>query len=1188
MERKVLWTPAPSNASTELSKFQAFVEKEHSVHFQSYQELYQWSTDNTTQFWKACWDYCRIIHSQPPSEILDATKTMDQVPEWFKGARLNFAENMLKYRDDHVAIISTGEQLTPYSLTYAELYDKVEKVARSLRRSGVLVGDRVAAYLPNTEHAIICMLAASGVGAVFSSASPDFGVQGTLDRLGQIQPKLLFCVESVYEDGKLQSEVGKLVDIVNGLPSLEKVVFCGDVGDDALRVPKSMSMDSFILLSADDTTPFNFEQLPFDHPLVIMFTSGSTGKPKCLIHRAGGLLLQHRKEHLIHTSMSRKDVFLYYTTTGWMMWNWQVSALAEGSTLVLFSGKPFLPTPGVLFKVVEDHKITKLGISAKYIQSIRDAGLTPAKSYDLSSLDTIYSTGSPLSSEGFDYIYEFISPNVMVSSITGGTDICSLFGAPNTNIPVIRGQVQCRGLGMSVDVWDDEGKSIVDFPGELVCTRPMPCMPIGFLNDSDGSKYRAAYFYNPRFPNVWFHGDYVQLDSVYGGLVMLGRSDGTLNPRGIRFGSADLYTIVEDFVEVMDSLAVGHKASNNDEVVVLFLKINPNFTFSQELVTHIKERISSQLSSAHVPAIIMPIADIPYTLSGKKTEVVVKRLLAGTPPATTSALRNPESITHFLNLDLDTPITSTSSKLANDNIAIAISEMAAAAINQPALSGLDFSFAEAGFDSLTVLRVKTFLSEKYQYLIDAHALLLFGTRPSTLSRDIRDAAFRKNDPVTTDVTVSNEKAGSKGQTGSYELSLAVQRLAGAWVGAALFHLPIVPGILRRRISFELNTLFLGTVALTREGEAVDGDRLRKATTKLAQLHPALRTRVDFLGSKYAKNILEPIARVLMPIQTTAVLNNPEDSFNLIKASEKAIHDIAAIQKLAAPTFAGSKRMGVVIWNETSSFVVLGLNHISFDMETREIYIRHLKMLYQDPDRKDIYPSKLMDWSFVWAAARSHFEPLPSRFPITRVSSKSLITTKIDYSILSVRIPQGVAGVDLMASLLVLMLQIIWPITNNKNERSVGYLSCINVAKEGYSGNGLIETYSIVQIPETRTLQALLAAFKSRKTYLLTDHVAHPHRYTGHVFMNMRIRSHSEPDTSLKSLNRKKTWPIVAGSMFVHFDVWPGSDRLTAQLLLTHDLKKGVCETLGSRCQQTLREWGLKSEIIMTGELPVLG
>ncbi|TPX36706.1 hypothetical protein SmJEL517_g01202 [Synchytrium microbalum] len=1207
MERRVLWSPK-ARFPSELKQFQAYVEKRHALeHFLTYEEFWQWSVDNLDAFWKAVWDYCEVTHSASPSEVLQTGVMMDEIPEWFKGARLNYAQNMLKYRDNHIAVISTGEQLTPHSLTYAELYDQVEKVAKSLRKCGVKVGDRVAAFLPNTEYAIICMLAASAVGAVFSGASPDFGVQGTLDRLGQIEPKVLFCTDTVFEDGRHQSQIDKLEVIVQGLPSLEHVVFCpfdGVIPEESFKVPKSMSMDAFIQLSAEDSAPFYFEQLPFDHPLVIMFTSGSTGKPKCLVHRAGGLLLQHRKEHLIHTSMSRKDVFLYYTTTGWMMWNWQVSALAEGATLVVFSGKPFLPTPGVLFKVVEDHKVTKFGISAKYIQSIRDASLNPSALYDLSTLDTVYSTGSPLSPEGFEYIYASISSTVMVASITGGTDICSLFGAPNTDLPVICGQVQCRGLGMSVDVWDEEGNSVIDSPGELVCTRPMPCMPIGFLNDSDHSKYRAAYFYNSKFPHVWCHGDYVQLDSVYGGLVMLGRSDGTLNPKGIRFGSADLYRIVEDFPEVSDSLAVGYKSpKSEDEIVVLFLKMEAAFTFSPEFGNLIKLRIREQLSPAHVPAIVMPIDDIPYTLSGKKTEVVVKRLLAGVPPASASALRNPEAIKFFSDLQLDKVISSAPMVPADDEIAMEISKMASTVINQPNLVGGDFCFVDAGFDSLTILRVKMYLGERYRYLIDAHALLLPGTTPTSVAKDIREASTRKavyggGSSVFegSDVTLTEAKGVPSPfsitgpivpvvESSSYELSLSSRRMAGTWVSATFLHLPILPNILRWRVAHEYFVHYLETLPLARDGESVKQARLTMALTRLAELHPPLRTRLQHVGT----NILsETIASLIMPIKTTAILNDPAASFTLVKVPEHQMYDWNALHRLVQPTLSKGRQMMVAVWSESCSFIILGMAHMAFDMETRAIYFNHLKRLYKDLDRKDVYPTRLMDWPFVLSAALTRFQPLPNDTPITRITSKVPILTTMDYFTINVKIPKGQLATEMMAASSVGILKLIQDSTTSKGEFSMGYLGVADVAKDGYSGNGTVETYSVLNLPKDINQQECLAVFKTRKTYVVLDHLKHIRRYAGMVFLNLRVRSTPEPEIQMRSLCTNKIWPNNGGSLWMHFDIWPDSDVVMISFWVSHNLKGGLHKTLGSRVQHFFHQWGMKSDMTVNGSLPVLG
>ncbi|TPX47808.1 hypothetical protein SeLEV6574_g02430 [Synchytrium endobioticum] len=1204
MHRQVLWTPQPGTPS-QLKSFKRFVENRHAQQFGNYDELWKWSVDCLDDFWKDVWDYCNIIHSAAPTTILDTSKHMNEVPEWFTGARLNYAENLLRYRDDHVAIIATGELSTPQKLTYTELCDKVEKLATTMRAANVKVGDRVAAFLPNTEHAIVCVLASAAIGAVFSSTSPDFGVGGTLHRLGQIQPKLLFCVESVFEDGKQQSQLEKLVAIVHGLPSLETVVFCDNISSPSTlqAVPKSTTMKSFLALAANITEPFHFEQLPFDHPLVIMFTSGSTGKPKCLVHGAGGLLLQHRKEHLIHTSMSRQDKFFYYTTTGWMMWNWQVSALAEGATLVLFSGKPFLPTPAALFKIAADHKVTKFGVSAKYIQSIRDAQLEPHKLYDLSSLDTIYSTGSPLSPEGFDFIYQSISPNVMLSSITGGTDICSLFGAPNTDLPVVRGQVQCRGLGMAVDVWDEEGKTLYDCPGELVCTKPMPCMPIYFLNDEGGARYRASYFSNTNFPHVWFHGDYVRLDSVYKGLTMLGRSDGTLNPKGIRFGSADLYAIVEEFPEVADSLAVGYKpALSDDEVVVMFLKMAPKTQFTPELSNRVKIRIHKQLSAGHVPAIVMPIEDIPYTISGKKPEVVIKRLLSGVLPTSTAALRNPESILHFLNLQFDKLTSSAPVVPFNDEIAMAISKTAASIINKPDLAGEDFSFSEVGFDSLNILRVKMFLGDKYHYLIDAHALLQPGTTPTSVSRDIREAAVRRaalydSSTVSSETTIlTNRKSNDNVVVSTkpvlachipaeYELSLSSRRMAGLWVFPTFRHIPILPHVVRRRVAHEYFVHYLETIPLAEDGQGIKYVKLMRAMTRLCELHPVLRTRLQRVG---ARQLSEPIAQLFLPYKTTARLNEPTKSFDLVKVSGDAMYDLNALNRYVRRTFSGGRRMMVVAWNESCSFVVLGIQHMVFDMETREIYFDHLKKLYQSLDRKDVYSTRLMDWPFVLDVALSRFQPLPMDIHITRVPSKFPIFTTMDYFTIHVKIPKGQNATVLMVAAAVGLLQLLHCNTTSKGQPFMGFLGVTDISKEGYSGNGTVEIYSVLEIPKELDQQSCLAAFKSRRSYLVMDHVKNLQKYAGVIFVNLRVRTAAEPEVTMRSLCSDKLWPNNGGSVWIQFDIWPENDVMMISFWVSHNLRGGLHKTFGSRAQHFLRHWGLKSEMTVSGNLPVLG
>ncbi|KAI9095263.1 hypothetical protein DFS34DRAFT_191801 [Phlyctochytrium arcticum] len=644
-----LWTPS-NVENTQMERFRAFVQRRHEVQLPDYHALWKWSVDKYPEFWACVWDYCGIRASVPYSEVVEKDVSMDKIPKWFKGARLNFAENMLTRRDDHPALIGAGEAYAKVAYTYHELYERVRILAGAMRAQGVRPGDRIAGYLPNCPETVVIFLATVSIGAIWSSTSPDFGITGVLERFTQIKPKLLFSVNAVVYNGRSHNHLQKLHEVAAGLDSVDKVIVFPFVDEpfDMTNIPNAEHYDQFLSYFKEDGQPMHYEQLPFYHPLVILYSSGTTGKPKCIVHSAGGVLIQHLKEHVIHGDLNSKDVYFYYTTTGWMMWNWLVSGLGAGSTLVLYDGSPFKPSPTRLWDLIDELDITVFGTSAKYIQSLQEAKIFPAKSHKLTHLRTIYSTGSPLKPESFDYVYKHIKKDVLLGSITGGTDIVSLFAGHNAALPVYRGEIQCRCLGMSVEAWDDDGKPVLDVPGDLICTKPFPVMPVYFWNDQDNAKYRGAYF--DRFEGVWYHGDFILVNSATGGFHMLGRSDGTLNPAGVRFGSAELYNILDEFPQFADTLVVGQKRGS-DERVVLFCKMAPEYPeLTPEILEAIKSSIRARLSARHVPAVILPIADIPHTVNGKKVEVAVKRIISGEKVVASGTLANPECLELYYNI----------------------------------------------------------------------------------------------------------------------------------------------------------------------------------------------------------------------------------------------------------------------------------------------------------------------------------------------------------------------------------------------------------------------------------------------------------------------------------------------------------------------------------------------------------
>jgi len=608
-----------------------------------YYTIHRWSVEHPDQFWAEIWDYCGIIHSKVYNEVVDDPQKMPGA-KWFSGSRLNFAENLLRRKDDHKALIFWGEDSVRRELTYNELYEAVKKTAAGLRRLGVKTGDRVAAFMPNMPETIIAMLATTSIGAVWSSTSPDFGTKGVLDRFSQIEPKVIFAADGYFYKGKKFNTQDKLKEILKDLQSLEYVVMVDYIGECDLRlIPNSISWQN---LAQNTGQELKFEQLPFDHPLYIMYSSGTTGLPKSIVHSAGGTLIQHLKELVLHSNLNENQTIFYYTTCGWMMWNWFVSSLAVGATLVLFDGNPFYPGPDALLKMADELDINFFGTSAKYIASLEAAGIKPNEISDFKNLKVIASTGSPLLNESYQYVYHDWKEDVQLSSIAGGTDIISCFMLGNPTLPVYEGEIQCKGLGMDVDCFDDYGRSQTGKLGELVCKTAFPSMPIYFLNDLKGEKYFNSYF--SEYPGIWRHGDNVVI-SKHGGITMYGRSDATLNPQGVRIGTAEIYRVVETMDEIEDSVVIGKKESG-DEVVVLFVKMNIGYRFNEELINKIKAAIRTNCSPRHVPSIIKEVPDIPHTINGKKVEIAVKKIIHGEEVKNRDALANPESLEFFYDI----------------------------------------------------------------------------------------------------------------------------------------------------------------------------------------------------------------------------------------------------------------------------------------------------------------------------------------------------------------------------------------------------------------------------------------------------------------------------------------------------------------------------------------------------------
>jgi acetoacetyl-CoA synthetase len=643
---KLLWQPSEAQIKqTNIYRFMTVVNQKYDQDFKDYASLYQWSIDNIADFWATLWEFADIVASQPYDQVIDDVSKMPGA-RWFSGTRLNFAENLLRYRDDRVALIFKGEGQPSLKITYAQLYDEVARLARSLRQAGVQSGDRVVGFMPNMPAATTAMLAAASIGATWSSCSPDFGIKGVLDRFGQIKPKVLFTANGYSFKGKNIDSIARIADVLKQLPSIEKVVVVAytDPRADISAIPNAVHYDDFRSSEAD--LAIEFEQLPFDHPLYIMYSSGTTGLPKCMVQSAGGILIHHLKELMLHTDLKREDRIFYFTTCGWMMWNWLTSSLAVGATLVLFDGNPFHPHPAALWEMAQEEKVTIFGTSAGYIAALINAGVKPAQDYDLSSLRAVLSTGSPLPAESFEFIYAEVKKDLQLASIGGGTDLNGCFALGNPMGPVYAGELQCRGLAMDVRAFDETARELINEEGELVCCKPFPSMPIYFWDDPDGSKYHSAYF--DVYPNIWRHGDFVTVTDR-GGVVMLGRSDATLNPGGVRIGTAEIYRQVEQMDEIDDSVVIGQNW-NNDIRVILFVQLAAGQELTDELKNKIKQTIRTNASPRHVPAKILSVPAIPYTLNMKKVELAVKKIVQGQPVLNKDALSNPEALDYYADM----------------------------------------------------------------------------------------------------------------------------------------------------------------------------------------------------------------------------------------------------------------------------------------------------------------------------------------------------------------------------------------------------------------------------------------------------------------------------------------------------------------------------------------------------------
>jgi len=640
---KMLWQPSKQQVeATNMYRFMETVNSRYGTKLTNYPDLYQWSLANLADFWALMWEFGGVVHSDGYRQVVDDPSKMPGA-KWFDGARLNFAENLLRYRDGQTALVFKGDGLAPTHMTYAQLYDEVARLAKALKGAGVQTGDRVVGFMPNMPATMVAMLAATSMGAVWSSCSPDFGIKGVLDRFGQIKPKIIFTADGYRFKGKTIDCLERMAGIVRELPSLEKVVVVPYINERATLGCLAKAVHYADFVTSKQGLEIDFVQLPFDHPLYIMYSSGTTGLPKCMVQSAGGILIHHLKELLLHTDLKRADTIFYFTTCGWMMWNWLTSSLATGATLVLYDGNPFHPHPGVLWEMAANEKISVFGTSAGYIAALMAAGVEPGKDYDLSALRTVLSTGSPLSVEGFEFIYREVKADLQLASIAGGTDLNGCFALGNPMGPVYAGELQCRGLAMKVMAVDPYGKEVVNEKGELVCAAAFPSMPIYFWDDPDGRKYHSAYF--DVYPGIWRHGDYIMVNDR-GGVVIYGRSDATLNPGGVRIGTAEIYRQLDQMAPIADSVVVGQEWKG-DVRVILFVKMAPGQELTEALQNQIRQTIRTNASPRHVPAKIIAVPDVPYTLNMKKVELAVKKIIEGKPVLNRDALANPQVLDFY-------------------------------------------------------------------------------------------------------------------------------------------------------------------------------------------------------------------------------------------------------------------------------------------------------------------------------------------------------------------------------------------------------------------------------------------------------------------------------------------------------------------------------------------------------------
>ncbi len=640
---KLIWEPTEERRrNANITAFEQFVNKRYKKNFRYYRELYDWSVEEIPDFWAAVWDFVEVRASKRYEMVVDDVGKMPGA-KWFAGARLNFAENLLRYRDNKAAFLFLGETQKSASMSYGELYNAVARLAESLREMGLKPGDHVAAYMPNLMETAIAMLATTSIGAVWASCATDIGPGAAIDRFAQIEPKLLFTVDGYFYKGKAFDSLSSVAQIVNGIPTIERVVVFGykEEKPDISHIRNSVHYDDFL---STGTPELRFEQLPPDHPVFIMFSSGTTGKPKCMVQGAAGILVNQLKELIIHTDLKRDDVHFFITTCSWMMWNWMLTSLATGNTIILYDGNPSYPGPGVMWKLIQDEKVTMFGCSASYINYLKNENIKPAEDYDLSSLREIWQTGSVLSAEGFEYVYRKIKKDLHFNSSSGGTDIngCFFTGSPIQS--VYAGELQGPGLGMKVKAYDEHGRAVFDRQGELVCEAAAPSMPLYFWNDAGGNKYKEAYF--SVYPGVWRHGDYIVFHSDTGGATFYGRSDSVLKPSGVRIGTAEMYSVMEGLPEISDSLAIG-QIWKGDQRVLLFVKLAEGYRLTEDLESKIRKNLREKASPRHVPARIIEAPDIPYTTNMKKVESAVANLVNGRAVLNRDSLANPESLDYY-------------------------------------------------------------------------------------------------------------------------------------------------------------------------------------------------------------------------------------------------------------------------------------------------------------------------------------------------------------------------------------------------------------------------------------------------------------------------------------------------------------------------------------------------------------